>query len=94
MPRFHEGQDVQVAEIRGDPRPFRVWRKAKIGRAVVMDLEAGRAAYLVQFPDGRAGYLVQFPDGSCDVVDVEHIRMPKLVLDVSHADDFINEAKP
>jgi hypothetical protein len=60
MAQFHDGQDVEVAEVRGDPRPSRIWRKAKIIR--------------LSIPVAPGEHTVQFPDGAYGVFDAEDIR--------------------
>ena len=70
MTKFHEGQEVEVAEIRGDPRPFRVWRKAKIARAWLDNNKIDTRGV----PNR---WYVRFQDGSRAVFDAEHIRAIK-----------------
>jgi hypothetical protein len=65
--QFHEGQDVEVAEIRGDPRSFRVLRKAKIVRRAFSYIGCSKKEDFEQWQ-------VQFPDGSRGVFDAAHIR--------------------
>ena len=62
MTQFHEGQEVEVVRIRGYPRPFRVWDRAKV--VTCLDQTAAEPNL----------YVLQFPDGTRSVFDAEHIR--------------------